>query len=244
MRNVVITAGGTVEKIDKVRTINNSSTGSLGYVIANEFSKQEDVRVYYIYNSNIIPTGDNIIAIKINHIDELEQVVHELFANEKIDMFIHAMAVSDFKPVGYIEIEHYKDVLVKTMANKFLTETEVRTIVDTKMKEIVNPLGDKLSSKEDVAIIMERNKKIIAMIKNLSNETKLVGFKLLVDVEESVLLKVGYSMLKANDCDYVVANDLKNIEGNKHRAIVIDKNANYISLKTRYEIAEYLLQLL
>ena len=35
MKKIVITAGGTSEKIDQVRKITNSSTGKLGMTIAN-----------------------------------------------------------------------------------------------------------------------------------------------------------------------------------------------------------------
>ena len=36
----VITAGGTSEKIDDVRTITNSSTGRLGYAVGTAFLQQ------------------------------------------------------------------------------------------------------------------------------------------------------------------------------------------------------------
>lgn len=46
---VIITAGGTSERIDNVRKITNSSTGKLGCTIANEIlSTLEDVEIYYI----------------------------------------------------------------------------------------------------------------------------------------------------------------------------------------------------
>ena len=37
MMKIVITAGGTSEKIDDVRTITNSSTGRLGYAVERLF---------------------------------------------------------------------------------------------------------------------------------------------------------------------------------------------------------------
>ena len=46
MKTVVITAGGTSEKIDNVRKITNSSTGKLGKVIANELIREvPDIKI-------------------------------------------------------------------------------------------------------------------------------------------------------------------------------------------------------
>ena len=48
---IIITAGGTSEKIDNVRKITNSSSGKLGLCIANELirSKGKEIEtLYYI----------------------------------------------------------------------------------------------------------------------------------------------------------------------------------------------------
>ena len=42
---IVITAGGTSERIDDVRTITNSSTGSLGFAIGTAFTKADEIEV-------------------------------------------------------------------------------------------------------------------------------------------------------------------------------------------------------
>ena len=43
MKKIVITAGGTSEKIDNVRKITNSSSGKLGMTIANHLLKENEV---------------------------------------------------------------------------------------------------------------------------------------------------------------------------------------------------------
>ena len=51
---IVITAGGTSEKIDDVRTITNSSTGRLGYAVGTAFLQQyadELEAVYYLHGT-------------------------------------------------------------------------------------------------------------------------------------------------------------------------------------------------
>ena len=53
MKKIIITAGGTSEKIDNVRKITNSSTGKLGMTIANYLLKENnDLLIYYICSKN------------------------------------------------------------------------------------------------------------------------------------------------------------------------------------------------
>ena len=46
---IIITAGGTSERIDDVRTITNSSTGRLGLAIGNTFAEKYADRIEKIY---------------------------------------------------------------------------------------------------------------------------------------------------------------------------------------------------
>ena len=49
MKKIVITAGGTSEKIDNVRKITNSSSGKLGMTIANHLLNQSEDLIIYMY---------------------------------------------------------------------------------------------------------------------------------------------------------------------------------------------------
>ena len=42
---IIITAGGTSERIDDVRTITNSSTGRLGYAIGRAFAEKHGDKI-------------------------------------------------------------------------------------------------------------------------------------------------------------------------------------------------------
>ena len=47
--NVIITAGGTSERIDNVRKITNSGSGKLGFMIANKLIQNGSIsKIYYI----------------------------------------------------------------------------------------------------------------------------------------------------------------------------------------------------
>ena len=66
---IVITAGGTSEKIDDVRTITNSSTGRLGYAVGTAFLQQyadELEAVYYLHGTRARhPEHEKVIPVEI-----------------------------------------------------------------------------------------------------------------------------------------------------------------------------------
>ena len=57
--NIIITAGGTSEKIDNVRKITNSGSGKLGFIIANKLIDLYNEKINTIYyvcsKSSLIP---------------------------------------------------------------------------------------------------------------------------------------------------------------------------------------------
>ncbi|MDM5144321.1 hypothetical protein ICE98_01397 [Lactococcus lactis] len=90
-------------------------------------------------------------------------------------------------------------------------------------------------------MLLEKTPKIISYIKEWNPNVLLFGFKLLVGVEKSELLPVAREKLLTNHADFILANDLKNIEGQKHKALLVSKN-HEITLKTKAEIADRLLK--
>ena len=97
---ILITAGGTSERIDDVRTITNSSTGRLGYAIGKAFADNySDVleRIYYLHGERAdFIEGDKVSHIRIGGVMDLKGALERLLTEEKIDAVIHAMAVSDY----------------------------------------------------------------------------------------------------------------------------------------------------
>ena len=92
--NILVTSGGTIEKIDNVRSIINISTGKLGCLIAEEFLSQK-CNVFYMCNKQAIKPKANIIYIE--SVDSLKQAIIDLFKTTEIHIIIHAMAVSDYR---------------------------------------------------------------------------------------------------------------------------------------------------
>ena len=216
---IIITAGGTSEKIDNVRKITNSSSGKLGALIASKIIELNDSsieKIYYICSKNAIkPTNSKIEIMEIVDTNDLKEVVEKLLINEKIDYFVHAMAVSDYM-VDF--------VTTATKISENIKNNPNEDIYDLICHNQDNIKTNKISSNEDDLIIkLKRTPKIISIIKKISPNTHLIGFKLLDDVSKEELIRVATNLRNKNNCDFVVANDLSNIRKGTHLAFIIGK---------------------
>lgn len=233
MKKIVITAGGTSEKIDNVRKITNSSSGKLGMTIANHLLKEnDDLIIYYVCSRNSLrPLDKRIKVIEIDGTISLKNKIENLLLNEKIDYFIHSMAVSDYMTDYVTTIERIK-ASIKNTSN---LEEAFSNI------EIIN--GNKISSYEDnLVIVLKQTPKIISIIKDLSPQTYLVGFKLLDGVSKEELISVAKKLRDKNKCDLVVANDLATIRNGEHIAYIIDKNNEIEESHGKDDIAKKLVR--
>ena len=226
---IIITAGGTSEKIDDVRTITNSSTGRLGYAIGKAFvaigSKGGKIeKIYYLHGLRAsYPESDIIEPIAIGGVMDLKAELERLLTEENIDAVVHAMAVSDY------------------IVNEVTTLDRIRGTEDPDNEADLS--GNKISSDiDDLVIHMKRSPKVINIIKKISPVSVLVGFKLLSNVPHEELIDVGYHLMEKNDCDFVLANDLKEIGADFHKGYLIHKDKTYDTMETNEEIAEMIAQ--
>jgi phosphopantothenoylcysteine decarboxylase/phosphopantothenate--cysteine ligase len=98
---VLITSGGTIEPIDGVRVIANTSTGRTGRLIADVFIRHgHDVVFLRARNA---PAADGARDETFGTFDELDGALQRLLAAEPFDAVIHAAAVSDFS-IDRIEV--------------------------------------------------------------------------------------------------------------------------------------------
>lgn len=233
MKKIIITSGGTSEKIDNVRKITNSSSGKLGMTIANYLLKEfNDITIYYLCSKNSLNPSDN--RAKIIEIDgtmDLKNTVENLLLTEHIDYFIHSMAVSDYMTDYITTIEKIKNSFRKS------------TNLDEVFSNIETINGNKISSYENnLVVVLKPTPKIISLVKNLSPSTYLVGFKLLDGVSKEELISVSKKLRDKNRCDLVVANDLSNIRNGEHIAYIIDKNNNVEISHDKDDIAKKLIR--
>ena len=228
MKKIVITAGGTSERIDNVRKITNTATGKLGMIIANEFLKNEDTFIYYICTKESFkPTSERVKIIEIESTMELKDAVENILTTEKIDYFIHSMAVSDY-------MKDYATTMDKIKYSIIHNDD-----IDEAFRKIEVIEGNKLSSSENsLVIVLRPTPKIISLVKKLSPNTFLVGFKLLDGVAKEKLIDVAKNLRDKNKCDLVVANDLSTIREGNHTAYIIDKEDNILEANGKDDIAK------
>lgn len=233
MKKIVITAGGTSEKIDNVRKITNSSSGKLGMKIANHLLNQsEDLIIYYVCSKNSLrPTDKRVKVIEIDGTIDLKNKIETLLLNKKIDYFIHSMAVSDYMTDYVTTMERIRQS-VKNSDN-----------IDEAFSNIETINVSKISSYEDnLVIVLKPTPKIISIIKDLSPSTYLVGFKLLAGVSKEELIEVAKNLRDKNKCDLVVANDLLTIKNGKHIAYIINKDNEIEESHGKDDIAKKLVR--
>lgn len=97
---ILITSGGTREKIDGVRVLTNISSGKLGANIADVFvGNGHDVHFVYVKDSEKPFLSDRCVMHEVTDVQSVYDVLEKLVPD--MDVVIHPMAVSDFgfKPV-------------------------------------------------------------------------------------------------------------------------------------------------
>jgi phosphopantothenate-cysteine ligase len=223
VRNVIITAGGTSEKIDEVRVISNFSSGRLGMEVAKAFLGSETAgvgKIYYLCDRNTnVPEDERVEAVRVMGAGGLLEEMERLLTTEKIDAVVHAMAVSDYT--------------VKQVTTLEAIRTGTENDPEKKLAD------GKISSEiDDLVIVLKRTPKVIGEIKKLRRDTVLVGFKLLTGVPKDVLIDTGYKLMQKNGCDLVLANDLTEITEDRHVGYLISQNGDYERYTTKKEIAE------
>ena len=219
--NILITSGGTSEKIDRVRSITNHSTGWLGKIIAETFLDKGDQVTLVTTPKAVRPAAHpNLTIVQIENVAELLESLEPLVHTH--DVLIHAMAVSDYTPVYMTGLEA---VAASSDMAEFLNKTNSES---------------KISSQDDVQVLfLKKTPKIISLVKKWNPDIRLIGFKLLVDVSKEELLKTARANLIKNQAEIIVANDLTESSNQEHKAYLVG-NDTVTRAQSKEEIAQLL----
>ncbi len=220
---ILITSGGTTEKIDAVRGITNHSTGSLGKVISELLlSKGHQVTLVTTKAAVKPELQENLSIIEITNVDTLLKTMEPLVKEH--DVLIHSMAVSDYTPVymtDFAELENTPNLA------QFLQKSNTES---------------KISSASDYQVLfLKKTPKIISLVKQWNPNILLIGFKLLVNVSKNELFEVARASLNRNSADIIVANDLSDITPDQHIAYLIDEHGEE-KVTTKSAIAQALFE--
>lgn len=115
-KNILITAGPTIEYLDRVRFITNSSTGKMGFEIAKA-ARNRGAEVTLISGPVSLSDIEGVKRINVKTSREMFEKVKSNIKNK--DLVIMTAAVEDFKPSAKSESK-----IKKEERNKFIFEFE------------------------------------------------------------------------------------------------------------------------
>ena len=220
---ILVTSGGTSEAIDSVRSITNHSTGRLGKIITETLLASGHEVCLITTKRALKPEAHPNLSIReINNTKDLLLEIQERVQDYQV--LVHSMAVSDYTPVYMTGVE---EVQSSSNLEEFLSKQNHQA---------------KISSTDEVQVLfLKKTPKIISLVKEWNPAIHLIGFKLLVDVNEDHLVDIARKSLIKNQADLIIANDLTQISAVQHRAIFVEKN-QLQTVQTKEEIAELLLE--
>jgi len=156
-KNILITAGPTVEKIDPVRFISNNSSGKMGYSLAKAAQ-------YYGANVKLVSGPvklDHPYGVVVYGVETSEEMYNKVMEHfEWADIIIKAAAVLDYKPKHFvnekikktdsglnIEFERTTDILYelgKIKGNKFLIgfAAETSNVIENAVEKLKRKNAD------------------------------------------------------------------------------------------------------
>ncbi len=245
---ILITAGGTTEPIDSVRSITNTSTGKLGSLIAEKFDAIPGVTgIYYVCGSRaLIPQGTRAEITHVDTVASLEIAIKSILMQNEIDIIVHSMAVSDYrvnKVTSAAVLANCLNAGLKASLSGLpdITEDYIVSLMEAS-ETIINTDGKIRSDINKLILTMEQTPKIISLFKDMAPNAILTGFKLLDHVSHKELMDAAYRLMEKNKCSFVLANDLKDITAKGHVGYLIDQEKNYETYLTKEAIAEAIVQ--
>jgi phosphopantothenoylcysteine decarboxylase/phosphopantothenate--cysteine ligase len=152
---VLVTAGGTREKIDPVRFISNHSSGRMGIALAEAASKR-GANVSLVVGRIEVRPPSGVVTTTAQSVAEMHRAVAERIS--QADVVIMAAAPADFRPVSAadqkikkgeaaptIQLEPTEDILRSTIDSRKQGAIVVGFALET--QDVLNNATKKLESK-------------------------------------------------------------------------------------------------
>lgn len=95
---ILITAGPTREYLDPSRFLSNPSSGTTGYLIAEECARR-GAKVILISGPTNLPAPFGCEVVYVTSADEMYAAAREAFIDNTLDAAVFSAAVSDYKPI-------------------------------------------------------------------------------------------------------------------------------------------------
>ena len=253
---ILISAGGTAEPIDSVRSITNTGTGRLGSLIAEAFAREPAVdEIHYVCDPRAVRpfsgssgmAGTECAAKVREHVthgtQEVLDTMRAILETEDIDAVIQSMAISDYTTRCVASAADLSEALAaKLQSGDFQAADadELRKLIVAAMDgAALGKNGQKISSSlEDPLILLKKTPKILPQLKGFRPGIVLVGFKLLSGVSREELFSVARHQMETARCDYVLANDYTTITADSHVGWLLGADGSEQRFGTKQEIAQ------
>lgn len=117
-KKIAITAGPTIEKIDPVRFIGNSSSGKMGLAIAESFQKR-GADVTLIYGPGTADPAKIPNVVRVQTALQMKEALENIY--EQCDIVVFSAAVADYRPESFspekIKKSHGDTIQLKLIKN-------------------------------------------------------------------------------------------------------------------------------
>lgn len=209
-KRFLVTAGGTRERVDRVRDWGNVFTGQTGYAIARALadvgpvdlvtSNREHFRELAREGGEGVPDRP-LRAVAFTSHGDLRAALAALVATHAYAGVVMSAAVSDYAPHRAYEVV---DRRPDPAAGDGREVWSVRDAQADKVK----------STFEEVAVLGRRTAKLVDLFRTeWGYRGLLVKFKLEVGIDRDRLIEVGQASRRASGADYLVANTLDMVAG-------------------------------
>lgn len=121
-RRIVVTAGGTQEAIDPVRSISNRSSGKMGYAIA-EAARDRGATAVIVAAPNSLPDPVGVAVVPIVSADEMKSALESEAGDA--DALIMAAAVADWRPKTFAHQKIKKEAGSDTWAVQLVKTPDI-----------------------------------------------------------------------------------------------------------------------
>lgn len=140
-KKVVVTAGGTIERIDPVRYITNDSSGKMGFAIAKA-AKEMGADVHLIAAHTDVSPPEGVKTERVESAQDMYEAVMREFDDS--DLIIKAAAVADYRPM-------------KAASSKLKKQGEAMTLELVKTTDILETMGKSKKSQFLIGFAAETN---------------------------------------------------------------------------------------
>jgi phosphopantothenoylcysteine decarboxylase/phosphopantothenate--cysteine ligase len=188
-KRILVTAGGTRERIDSVRYIGNMSSGRTASRLADELIDAGH-RVTWLGAENAVTPKRPCTMPRFFSFDDLASQLQTLLAANEFDAVIHAAAVSDFSVAS----------------------------VQSEEGDSLDSRSGKLSSESDLLLRLKANPKLLNRIRSWSKnrDVRVIGFKLTDTEDLQQRFAAVKKQFEDSGVDAVVHNDMQDINRKAH----------------------------